>query len=489
MARENQGLQISLILFVLLSILLAVTTFVFYRQWSETEERRVALETQANELEAANRSLTTNYDQLKDYVGVAQGESAQRITEIYEEDMARYAINLPPDQQNYRRVAEYSFNTLRDLNSRLAATQTSLEQLQQTHETREAVKQAQIDQHLAARQEAEADRDARLAEFRQTRQQMESLWEQGAAHLVQARDQAREQLAALGREITGVDRPEMAAMDELGRVREELVAARTDLGEIVPRYNTIRDRIQRLTDPSFEVADGEIRWLNQRNRTVWINLGRADGLLRLMTFSVYDHDAEDVGPASPKGSIEVVQIIGEHLAEARIVDDNLSNPIKMGDKIHTPVWNPGERRSFALAGLIDVTGDGRCDVDRVRALIEMNGGAVDAYMYADGRRVGELSPDTFWLVTGEPPTELSPEEFRTAWGEMIEEARSLRVPRADLSDLLTRMGWRPRATVARYGRAGGPVGERLEFPDGMQPVAPGTVSPLHREERRPPARD
>ena len=35
MARENQGLQIALIIFVMLTIILGVTTFIFYRQYEE----------------------------------------------------------------------------------------------------------------------------------------------------------------------------------------------------------------------------------------------------------------------------------------------------------------------------------------------------------------------------------------------------------------------------------------------------------------------
>ncbi len=35
MARENQGLQIGLIIFVMLTIVLGVTTYLFFRQYEE----------------------------------------------------------------------------------------------------------------------------------------------------------------------------------------------------------------------------------------------------------------------------------------------------------------------------------------------------------------------------------------------------------------------------------------------------------------------
>ena len=42
-ARENQGLQIALIIFVMLTIVLIVTTFLFFRNYQEAQEKNKAL--------------------------------------------------------------------------------------------------------------------------------------------------------------------------------------------------------------------------------------------------------------------------------------------------------------------------------------------------------------------------------------------------------------------------------------------------------------
>ena len=42
MARENQGLQIGLIVFVMLTIILGVTTYLFFRQYEEADGRTKA---------------------------------------------------------------------------------------------------------------------------------------------------------------------------------------------------------------------------------------------------------------------------------------------------------------------------------------------------------------------------------------------------------------------------------------------------------------
>ena len=51
----------------------------------------------------------------------------------------------------------------------------------------------------------------------------------------------------------------------------------------------INDEKSRETKAN-EVADGKVTWVNQRSRTVWINLGSDDGLRRQTSFSVFSSD-------------------------------------------------------------------------------------------------------------------------------------------------------------------------------------------------------
>ena len=106
-------------------------------------------------------------------------------------------------------------------------------------------------------------------------------------------------------------------------------------------------------------------WVDQRRGVVWINLGRADGLQPLTTFSVYPEKPTSVTKESAKASIEVTAIRGEHEAEARIMPGDtskLADPIMPRDKIYSPVWSRGTKKHFALAGFMDIDGDGRSDL-------------------------------------------------------------------------------------------------------------------------------
>ncbi|NIP84339.1 MAG: hypothetical protein GTO03_01770, partial [Planctomycetales bacterium] len=107
----------------------------------------------------------------------------------------------------------------------------------------------------------------------------------------------------------------------------------------------------------------------------------------------------------PKGALEVVRIVGPHLAEARITEDTLVNPIIPGDRIISPIFNAGRPERFAVAGTVDLNGDGQSDLEQLLALIRRNGGIVDAYVDENGLPVGLVTAATKFVIQGEPPDE------------------------------------------------------------------------------------
>ena len=222
--------------------------------------------------------------------------------------------------------------------------------------------------------------------------------------------------------------------------------------------------------PMMDTPAGEIRWVDQRSHTVWINLGRADALDRQTTFSVYSIDSTDLGKGVRKGSIEVTNITGEHSSEARIVDDKNIDPIMPGDKIHTPLWAPGERIHFALAGTLNLDGSGRDEVLAVRNLINMNGGTVDCYQEG-GKCVGEITSRTRYLVLGDEPTTTGAPGMIQAYGRMIRDAERLGARKITLSDLKQKMGYKQQSSVQRFG------GSTAAVSEPPKPAAAGAKAP------------
>ncbi|MFC1596659.1 hypothetical protein ACFL5Q_01800 [Planctomycetota bacterium] len=253
-----------------------------------------------------------------------------------------------------------------------------------------------------------------------------------------------------------------------------------EIKELQDLVDTKNKKIIGIIKPTFEMADGKIRWVNQRTRTVWIDLGRADALQRLTSFSVFPADTNDVTKGGKKASIEVTQVLGDHLAECTITEDQYGDPIMPGDVIHTPVWAPGEREHFALSGGMDIDGDGKSDLARVRNIITMNGGVVDCYVSDEGELAGDFTNSTRYLVMGDSPDETSSEAVLTAHREIIDRADGLGVMPITLKALLDKMGWKNQAPVVRFGRGGNPRDFSVQPPDGGAKVSSGEISPIFK---------
>jgi hypothetical protein len=436
MARENQGLHIALIAFVVLTIFLAVFTFVFFSQAREAKNVAAKEKENASKAETALRLKITEMGEIQKLMGFDEKDTKEAVVAGHKEDMDKYATAV--------HIAEESNRVYRQLVRRLSETleqrETSLaiaeEGRTQAEEQRDKFKKAADDRVKKAEKETQDARDETARE----RQQFE-------------KDRAR-----MKRDQETIAEDHRKAVQRLqAKIRQQtiLVKKLTEDNKIVHEmYVTIKRKIDAMIRPKPSRFHGLVRWVDRRGKTVWINLGSADAVRPQTKFSVYPSDANTTSEVLKKASIEVTRIRGDHLAEARILDDSLTDPILVGDRIYTPIWNVGEKRHFALAGIIDLDNDGLSDLARMHALIRTNGGVVDAQMDAAGNRRGEMTMNTTYLVLGEAPGVNAPAEWRADYSKITRQAEKLGVATISLQRFLDLMGWVRSAEVANYGEGG-----------------------------------
>jgi hypothetical protein len=428
-ARQDQTLQIFLIISIFFSLVCAVLGFLAWRAYSEEAQRYVALENDNRSKQTSIGNLTAENEGFREMIGFGANDNAADIKTAFDEEMKTRGAGVADEgSRNYRKVSETLYADVQ----RLAASEASLkEQVKDLNNRLSAVQTEannQISQFEQQRQEAEANLASERNTFTEDRKKLESVQKDLMATVEK---QSTEHEAELAKNA--------ADKAELDKKIAELERAVTLFSE------------QRKDEPgSFEVADGRISWVNQ-NGTVWINLGALDSLRRQVTFSVYDADEHDAEKAEKKGSIEVTRILGEHMAEARITEDDSTNPILTGDRIYSQVWQPGKKLHFALTGLIDVDGDTRSDMQLARELIELNGGVVDAYVTDDGSIEGTIEATTRYLVLGDLPTSVTQAKAQESWTTMNQTADSLGVETITLSQFLSQMGYKPQDRAVTLG--------------------------------------
>ena len=463
MARENQGLQIALIIFVILTIGLSVTTFLYVRSYQQERIRADEAVAAKGEAESGLRNAQTDANSLKRILGFADADTMALIDEEVAADMQTYGATFNEATQTYRKLVKYLHSELQRENESSGAELAKSKAAEIRNETLEAAKEPQIQQEKSRADAAVADRDKER-----------TLHDENRATIEQQNDDLQ---VALAETKTNADQ-------QLADSQTKLEAAANDQRQVDTLYRTVRDKLREVTEPTFEVPDGKVRWVNQRQATVWINLGEADGLDRLTSFAVYSADASDVGNVVKKASIEIIQLDGPHLSQARIVDDNPADPIMPGDLVHTPVWSPGQREHFALLDGIDVNGDGETDLDWIRNLISSNGGVVDFYLTDEGEPSGKMTNLTKYIVLGGEISVNANAKLLDAHTAAVDEAKRLGVRQIPVAELLARMGWKNQTPVANF--AGGGADFPVKPPEGGQRRSFGNVSELFRD-RQPPA--
>jgi len=438
MARENQGLQVALIIFVMLFVVSLGTTLYFFNVSQDARLQAKKSREEAAKNDLAHRNKTEDCKKLKKVIGVASTEKVDAIEGIAKEEFETFGATFPEGDCNYRQLLKHMFESRAE---KEAALKVALDK------NTELV--ADLDSRTDSEQAAVASLKEKIGEYHKQSQA--------------AIEDYQSESTRVNEEQSKVEKTLKAAQNKSASKIKEFqgkLAVTNDRLEKISKLNQIQaEKIDDMNNDTFEVPDGEIRWVNQQTRTVWINLGRAHHLMRQVTFSVYPSDVSDLSQGGKKASIEVIRVLGDNSAEARIVEDKITDPIMPGDKIHTPAWSPGEQKRFALAGLLDIDGDGRSDLDTVRHIITMNGGAVDCYYNAKGEQIGEITIDTKFLVLGEAPDDRANPKITTAYSQMKQEAgRWGSVKQISLDDLLNRMGYK-KGTGAGGGSAGGSRGQ------------------------------
>jgi hypothetical protein len=430
-ARQDQTLQIFLIIFIFAFLVSAVAAYLGWKNYSEANQRAADAQKQLSDANAQVQTQRTIIEEHQVRMGFGPSDNAPDVQKAFEDDMKAYGGGVADEaSRSYRKVLEAVYHE------------------GQATAAREAKVKEELKETTARLEGVEAAADAQVAKIQQANKELE------------ARAAEEKNTFNIDRKKMAKSQEELMAKVESQKVEFDATLAKKDadnakLQETVGKLeHAVQNLIENRKDEpgSFEIADGRVSWVNQ-NGTVWINLGTADSLRRQVTFSVYDSDQHDAAKATKKGSIEVTRLMGEHMAEARITEDDPTNPILTGDHVYSQVWHRGKKLHFALTGIVDLDGNGQSDMDLARHLIELNGGVVDAYLSDEGVVEGEITANTRYLVLGDVPTLATQVKLNTGYHEMSKAASSLGVEKINIVEFLSQMGYKPQDRTVPLGAA------------------------------------
>lgn len=467
-ARENQGYLIAVICLTLLSLVLALSTFLAaskasqYYDGQTLAESKLAIEkkvSDANLIEAdIMRSLVggddlgkpiaelgTMRDSLETLWNSASDDGKTRITDartrvsgvlaLYDADMN---MNISSSDGEEDEAAGETWSRLAKNLSRLLATKhgelnTRQNELLETQKEA-AAKIEQVNNKLKA---TETSLSAKIDELEKEKGRNLAKEKSLQASL----DEIESKNTTDNKEF---QKQRTQFVDNISKLKNENNLVKSD-------NDVLSDRIATLTAEDFDLPDGKI--VRVAGGVVYLNIGSDDGLRRNQTFSVYDSKINQFEKNQHKASIEVTAVTGPHQARARVTSEIIINPILEDDHIVTPTWDPGWQVPIALVGMFDLDGDQSSDRQLLIRQIENNGGKVVAYHDDDGNITGKIDASTRYVVLGEAPAPglYSSSTIYDSITTLKDQGKKYRIQEMNTRKLLNWMG--------RHGR---PIVEHLD---------------------------
>ena len=444
------AVHFSLIFFVMLSIILAVLFWITKSDYNESQTQ-LAAETESNA--AAKEGQRQSLNELNEIkrragltdlpVGLDDDETEQTMLGAMKKLMAEIGSGPMQGDQSW-------VSAIRKLHSKYENARGSLQKRQDEINRKEA--------ELEALNEAKKATNTKFQE--QTAKAEEDL-----RKTVQSKD---EELTAMSQQVDELKQEKEDLLTQVAQLQQTLKDATDEFEErlagLTARNNKLRQEQDELIDQTWERADGLVQFVDHGRKLAFINLGSSDGLPVRTSFSVYRADHQGVARRNKediKAKIEVTRIVGSHLAEARILEQDIALPIAKGDPVYSPLFTVGVKEKISFVGTIDLDGDGNSDRERLHTIVAAAGAEVDNEVLDDGSLVGDgLSVDTSFLVIGDIPSaeptadpdqDEANAQVRAMEAELKQSARELGIRWVALKDFMDYVGYKPRSRLFRPG--------------------------------------
>ncbi len=411
--RTVASLSIALIVFVMLTFVLAVTTYLFFKQRLDEQAKAEAAIADVNKARTDLNAALDDKRKLQELLGA---EEDKTVADIEAETNARFASDFAgftEEPKSYAKLVDWLAEAVKtkdgQMNSQRQDQEKQLAERDQSIESqKKAVAQAQSDKDKAI-----ADADAEKKKFDEARKAHEDQQNKLTADQQQALDEStaferlRQEVAKAGQFLAPPQRSYKE--DELRKGKTAIANAVKDFeskpdpeGKLGVIYEVLRSQQAvinwqnealaklRAADQSVQAAvlaatpkderidgfDGRIISVNEVDHTALVGFGSTAGLRPGLLFAVYD-------PAEPrpqlnarKAEAEVISVESPSLARVRLRGDSVRNPVLSGDGIASGLWSTGASPEVVIVGFVQLDGDTAADVDSLTSLIERVGGRV-----------------------------------------------------------------------------------------------------------------
>ena len=411
-------LGIALIVFVMLTFVLAATTYFFFGEKIKFEKLAAELEPTRTKLQGEIEAERAETAKLREIIGTQKTKAADAESEATELVQSRFT-GFQGDDRSYRKLVDWLDAAVKAKDDLLRKAETEKNDVDRRSDERVRVAESRKSDAEKAREEALAKKDEEKQDF-------DKRWtghEQALREVTDARRKAleesertrtlTEELAKLGPVLAPDKSREFASKSDDPGERLRLVYK-----DLLEREKTIQKLNQELAklhvpenfvlskdarpgrslqdtvigatpaDDRIEGFDGRVIAVDEASRTALVSVASTVGLRPGLVLRVYDPSDPQPLSVGHKAVLEVVEVEGDTRARARIRSDSVKNQILPGDGVASQFWAPGTPAEILFVGTADLDGDGKADYERLKALAARRGATL----------VDTLSPSTLLVV-------------------------------------------------------------------------------------------
>ena len=390
-----QSLSIALIVFVMLTFILAVTTYLFFKYKLEAETAAQSAESKMAEANQAQQAAEQDKAKLKQLLGFPDVATVAEIETKANEEFEKKFGDFKEDQKAYAGLSSWLLSSMKSKDETIQTLNAEKAKLiEESKQTRDEADRTRAD--LEARMKAKEEEAATIKkQFDEDRARHEDLAKKLTEEHKIALERAN-QLKLLGEEVAKAEpllpptrqakfktqEPEarMGLVLEELRERERVIARQNAvLAQLRVADTELQNTVLAATpqDDRIDGFDGRILTVNEADGSVLIDFGSTGGLRTGLVLRVYAPGDDRPLFSGNKAVVEVVAVESDAIARARIRDDSITDPILAGDLVATSLWSPRTPLEAVIVGYVQLDYDLKPDPERLQNFVERIGGRVD----------------------------------------------------------------------------------------------------------------
>jgi len=433
-----QSLTIALITFVMLTFMLAITTYLFYKKGADEYAAAQAASADATKSKGDLQKMQADRDKLLQILGFSPDKSVVDIETETNETFQKKFGDFKKDPKAYVGLSEWLLDATKTKDQANQTLQAQIEALKADNLAKLAEYENSKAVNAKAMSKVSEDGTKAQEQFTDAQAKFKEL-EDELQKKVRAANEESKRLGALiaeiakGEPLLSLDRQTRfkgqkaegqvgILFDEL-RDREKTIASKN---EILNALRVATPELQKTVvnatpkDDRIDSFDGNIVGINEEDDTVLIDVGSTQGLLAGALFNVFDPFDPRPMLGDRKGIVEVVSIEGPAVARARVRQQSTRDPILSGDGISSSLWSPGQPLETVFVGYVQVDSDPQTDRDDLATLVTRSGGRVE----------NAVTPNTTLLVDGGIPRVVGNGERPAGWKAPDEKDRDVQLAEA-----------------------------------------------------------